>query len=128
VIIFLCDGQYSEKIVFLEKHINKYYTPDGIKEFITDWIEINTKYSLEHFKSITNEMRLSYSNMFKNERINELVEKLYHKYVDMKLKSIQDNSKKHNIANDWLMEVFDNLQGDKIRDYLREEYLKDNII
>ena len=124
IIIFQSSGPYSDKILFLEKHINKYYTIQNVKEFIYDCVFINTIYCINNFKTISPDNLKIYKNIFNLERIELFVEHIYQRFINLKKEFYNNQTKKHNIILDFLKEVYFDLQGETIRNNLYEDFIK----
>jgi hypothetical protein len=138
LIIMLSNGSYSDKISYLEKHIYKYYgkSDRNVKEFISDLVEMNTDICLVSFKKyIDPELYKSVAIIWKKQRKQKLINKIFTIYEELKLNEQKEFNGKYSstnvkemksLLNIFLNTSYNNLTGESIRAFLYEEYINEN--
>lgn len=148
--VILCsNSEIKTKLKFLMKHFTTFYiiNDQGIKEFVTDIIELHTDYVLSSFKDNLrrDEIKLL-SNIWTNSRKNKLLAYILENYESVQIKykripSIEtinlDESVKSSIIDDensfedkllkeFLELSYCQITGEYIRNWLYEDSLNDN--
>jgi len=143
ILIYLSNGNKEEKVSCLCDLYNKCFNNINNKKFfisfIEDVINANTNICLESFNhSISSEGNVKLNEIYNNSRkkkLNEMICKnydfIFEKYYDTKTPN--DNELKNKNKNEMICKeifelIYGYLDGVYIRNWLAEEYIKDNPI
>ena len=132
ICILLAQGSKEEKSKLLCEHYNKYYSPE-IKEYISDICKVQSQYCIDLFKNnLGKDAEDIFTEAYTNQRIMKLTDFILKNYFQVKTKYLNKNNGKTDSGdNDKLIssEFFDlsigQLDGEYIRNWLYDEYLRD---